>query len=393
MIMSPKKSDRRPLEDIHNVLRSPISERGLQVSDHDENRYANPSLTPKKRRLGSSIHICENDEDNLSSANSIGLDVHKVENHGEKLLMSRLAIALSPNFNSPQAKVKQLGGAAILTDDFQSPKSNSKKRKDVSIENRIIVHDDLENTDPHSMKSPMRIKVTHKVISAKSIIDQKTPEIIGFTSHEINVISENTTTQSSTVFNGDALVSEAAEELASADHTYNHVKKSQPVLGDDIATFPLTAFNSLSFEGLRLAATNEADLRPSAIDANTGSRVGDDACLASTVATESNLIDTGVTGPEIALVGGSAHAYDQKVGSCTNGVIDSMEYDRRATPNATESDTDFSYAYILRDIERMKLQRQLSDDPNGNSSLENLPVQSSTLLSCSLKNLHTDIVN
>ena len=124
-----------------------------------------------------------------------------------------------------------------------------------------------------------------------------------------------------------------------------------------------------------------------------GSRVGDDACLASTVATESNLIDTGVTGPEIALVGGSAHAYDQKVGSCTNGVIDSMEYDRRATPNATESDTDFSYAYILRDIERMKLQRQLSDDPNGNSSLENLPVQSSTLLSCSLKNLHTDIVN
>jgi hypothetical protein len=193
--------------------------------------------------------------------------------------------------------------------------------------------------------------------------------------------------------NGDALDSEAAEELTSADHTYNHVKKSQPVLGDDIATFPFAAFNSLSFEGLRLAASNEADLRPSAIDANMGSRVGDDACLSSTVATESNLIDTGVTGPEIASVGGNAHAYDQKVGSCTNGVIDSIEYDRRATPNATESDTDFSYAYILRDIERMKLQRQLLDNPNGNSSLENLPVQSSTLLSCSLKNLHTDIIN
>lgn len=124
-----------------------------------------------------------------------------------------------------------------------------------------------------------------------------------------------------------------------------------------------------------------------------GSRVGDDACLLSTVATESKLIDTGVTRPETGLVGGSAHAYDQKVSGCTNGVIDSMEYDRRAIPKATELDTDFSYAYILRDIERMKLQRQLLDNPNRNIHLEILPVQSLTLLACSLKNVHTDIVN
>ena len=109
-----------------------------------------------------------------------------------------------------------------------------------------------------------------------------------------------------------------------------------------------------------------------------GSRVGDDACLSSTVATESKLTDTGVVGLEIALVTGSAHAYDQKVSSCTDGVIHSMEYDRRANPNAAESDTDFSYAHILRDIGRMMLQRQLLDNLNRNTSLQNLPTQSST---------------
>jgi hypothetical protein len=386
MIISPKKSDRRPLEDINNVLRSPISERGVQVSDHDENRYANPKLTPKKRRLGSSIEICENDEKNLSSVSSICLDVRKIENHGEKLTMSRLAIALSPNFNSPQPKVKHLGSAILIAEEFQSPKSNSKKRKDVGMENQSIVYDDSENKDPHnmSMKSPLRSKVTSKAITGKSFLDQMSPEV----PLEVKIIPENVATQSSTLLNGDLLGNDTAIESASPDNTFRHLQKSQSVLEGDTATFYLSDSNSFSFEGLRLAALDdrigvEADLIPSAMSSNVGSRVGDDTYLSSTVAKGSKLIDSSVIRPQIA--SSSAHANDQKASSCSLEVIQpawkehssdrSTDNVKRATLNATQLDTDFSYAYILRDIERMKVQRQLIDNPNGKTFSENLPAQ------------------
>jgi hypothetical protein len=386
MIISPKKSDRRPLEDIHNVLRSPIAERGVQVSDHDENRYANPKLTPKKRRLGSSIEICENDEENSSSVNSVCLDVRKIENHGEKSTMSRLAIALSPNFNSPQPKVKHLGSVVLIAEEFQSPKSNSKKRKDLSTGNRSIVNDDSENKDPHdmSMKSPLRSKVTYKAITGKSISYQMFPEVSRVIPLEVKIISENVATQSSTQLNGDLLGNDTAIESASPDNTFRHLQKSQSVLGDDTATFYLSDSNSFSFEGLRLAALDdrigvEAELIPCAMSSNMGSRVGYDTYLSSTVAKGSKVIDSSVIGPQVAL--GTAHANDQKASTCSHEVIQPAwkehSSDRSAdnVNRATQLDTDFSYAFILRDIERMKLQRQLIDNPNGETFLENLPAQ------------------
>jgi hypothetical protein len=394
MILSPKKLDRRPLEDIHNVLRSPISKLGVQVSDHDENRYANPKLTPKKRRLGSSIEICENNEKNLSSVNSICLDVHNIENHGEKLIKSRLAIAFSPNFNSPQPKVKHLGSSILVTDDFQSPKSNSKKRKDVGTENQSFVFDDSENKDPHNMnmnmKSPLRSKATYNVIAGKSGLGQKTPEANRIIPLEMEIISENIATQSSALLNGDLIGNDAVKELASADNTFRHLTKSESLLGDDTATFYLSDSNSFSFEGIRLGALDddrigvEADLRPSVIGSNMGSSVRDDTCLSSTVAKVSKLIDYRVIGPKIELR--SEQLHNQKASSYTDEVIQptcqghssdrSMDIVNGTTSNDTQSDTDFSYAYILRDIERMKLHRQLLDNPDSDSFSENLPRQS-----------------
>jgi hypothetical protein len=127
MSVSPNRSGRRPLGDIHNIIRSPTSKSVKNILDaNNDGRgfdvFTDSLVSPKKRRLVSSVQRSEF----TGGASTF----QESEKNSREMVSRRIFNAVSlADASSPQRQNESIT-SGLLADGSQSLKSNTKKRKD-----------------------------------------------------------------------------------------------------------------------------------------------------------------------------------------------------------------------------------------------------------------------
>jgi hypothetical protein len=127
MSVSPNRSGRRPLGDIHNIIRSPTSksEKNILHANNDGSGFdvfTDSLVSPKKRRLVSSVQRSE-----FTGGASTFQESQK---NSREVVSTKIVNAGSlADVSSPQRQSKSIN-SGLLADGSQSLKSNTKKRKD-----------------------------------------------------------------------------------------------------------------------------------------------------------------------------------------------------------------------------------------------------------------------
>ena len=127
MSVSPNRSGRRPLGDIHNIIRSPTSksEKNILQANNDGSGFdifTDSLVSPKKRRLVSSVQRSEF----TGGASTF----QESEKNSREVVSTRIVNAVSlADISSPQRQSESIT-TGLLADGSQSLKSNTKKRKD-----------------------------------------------------------------------------------------------------------------------------------------------------------------------------------------------------------------------------------------------------------------------
>jgi hypothetical protein len=127
MSVSPNRSGRRPLGDIHNIIRSPTSknEKNILYVNNDGSGFdvfTDSLVSPKKRRLVSSVQRSE-----FTGGEST---FQESEKNSREVVSTRIVNAVSlADISSPQRQSESIT-SGLLADGSQSLKSNTKKRKD-----------------------------------------------------------------------------------------------------------------------------------------------------------------------------------------------------------------------------------------------------------------------
>ena len=146
MSVSPNRSGRRPLGDIHNIIRSPTSKSENNILHADNGGsgfsvFTDSLISPKKRRLVSSVQRSE----------FIGgaLTTQVSEKNNREVVSTGIVNAVSlSETSSPQHRSESII-SDLLADGSQYLKSNSKKRKDHRAKNMSSpdVDYDMENVN------------------------------------------------------------------------------------------------------------------------------------------------------------------------------------------------------------------------------------------------------
>ena len=127
MSLSPKRLGRRPLGDIHNVIRSPASKGEFDDQHANSNEFGfdvftDTLVSPKKRRLVSSV---QRNEFIGGESTTPGSSKNSREDELTKIVNAEIHLKIS----SPQRHTEYTL-SALSADGSHSLKSNSKKRKD-----------------------------------------------------------------------------------------------------------------------------------------------------------------------------------------------------------------------------------------------------------------------
>ena len=235
---SPKKVDRRPLGDIHSLVRSPASKCDRQRSNEkiheDENIYGNiinPALTPKKRRLDNLTQSIENNGSDWSIEKKVKTPL-KLRHNTTDTSAGNLSATVTP-ITSPATKSRPLAAFQQPTDEKLS-KSSSKKRKDHNI-------CDAASSDRYN--NEFFAKMDNLESAASSFEDATHKSVVG------NQVS---TAVLSKKLNS-TVVAKAVVEVATAENTLNKVlpestiaPKVQEGCGSGQRPDPIVLDNSLS---------------------------------------------------------------------------------------------------------------------------------------------------
>ena len=132
MSLSPKRLGRRPLGDIHNILRSPTSKSEFNDHHADSNEiefdvFTDTLVSPKKRRLVSSVQ-----RNDFIGGESTTPGSAKISSEDE--LKKGVNAEIHLEFFSPQRHTESTP-SALSAEGSHSLKSNSKKRKDHKAKN------------------------------------------------------------------------------------------------------------------------------------------------------------------------------------------------------------------------------------------------------------------
>ena len=384
MSVSPIRSGRRPLGDIHNIIRSPTSksEKNILHANNDGSGFdvfTDLLVSPKKRRLVSSVQRSEF----TGGASTF----QESEKNSREEVSTRIVNAVSlADISSPQRHNESIT-SGLLADGSQSLKSNTKKRKDHRAKNTSSpdgVNCSMGNInsvpDGNTSRGLLLTSALDAVAEAGITVMVKCPgrARTAVTSEEGSLISLSEVickSETESTIRDVALSPRGSDNEASGmcfKAMQDDVISDCPVYSiDDDAHFQAPSMDQFSLQSSRMDSTTISDSQrnispPPAviIGGYNNASIEQRGCQVGIAFTPQQKVIVNTATYEDSEVFSAAAAY-----SPADVNILSKQLKRVSLPlvrNNTEgvsASTDVSYASILDDIDRTKLQGVASTIP------------------------------